>query len=287
MNLQGKDVVVTGASSGIGAAITREMAVRGARVTLVSRRREALETVASEIGPGARVEPCDLSRLEDVKAFAGRLLADGEPPDVLVNNAGAGRWLAVDETPPGEAAQMMAVPYLAAFELTRVLLPAMIERRSGRVVCMTSLAAWMHIPGAAGYSVARWAMRAFASQLREDAAWDRCRGHADRAVRGGVALLGAQPGCARTRPASLRPVRPRSRARGRGSRNSRRGGARSRPADRAAPGRSRHQANAQARARLAGPPHGLAACQVDVRRSSCSDAQRRTRRVIRLPPEWV
>ena len=168
MNLQGKDVVVTGASSGIGAAITREMAVRGARVTLVSRRREALETVASEIGPGARVEPCDLSRLEDVKAFAGRLLANGEPPDVLVNNAGAGRWLAVDETPPGEAAQMMAVPYLAAFELTRVLLPAMIERRSGRVVCMTSLAAWMHIPGAAGYSVARWAMRAFASQLRED-----------------------------------------------------------------------------------------------------------------------
>jgi uncharacterized protein len=146
MNLQGKDVVVTGASSGIGAAINREMAARGARVTLVSRRREALETVASEIGAGARVEPCDLSKLEDVEALAGRLLADGGSPYVLVNNAGAGRWLAVDETPRGEAAQMMAVPYLAAFELTRALLPAMIERGSGRVVCMTSIAAWTHIP---------------------------------------------------------------------------------------------------------------------------------------------
>jgi short-subunit dehydrogenase len=137
-------------------------------VTLVSRRREALQAVASEIDGGALVEPCDLSKLEDVEALAGRLLADGGPPDVLVNNAGAGRWLAVDETPRGEAAQMMALPYLAAFELTRALLPGMIERGSGRVVCMTSLAAWSHIPGAAGYSVARWAMRAFASQLRED-----------------------------------------------------------------------------------------------------------------------
>ena len=168
MHLQGTDVVITGASSGVGAAITREMAAWGARVTLVSRRREALQAVASEIDGGARVEPCDLSKLEDVEALAGRLLADGGPPDVLVNNAGAGRWLAVDETPRGEAAQMMALPYLAAFELTRALLPGMIERGSGRVVCMTSLAAWSHIPGAAGYSVARWAMRAFASQLRED-----------------------------------------------------------------------------------------------------------------------
>ena len=168
MRVQGTDVVVTGASSGIGAAIAREMAARGARVTLVARRRGALEEVAAEIGGEVRVESADLSKLGDVEALAGRVLADGGPPDVLVHNAGAGRWLAVDETPPGEAAQMMTLPYLAAFELTRALIPAMIERGSGRVVCMTSLAAWTHIRGAAGYSVARWAMRAFASQLRED-----------------------------------------------------------------------------------------------------------------------
>jgi short-subunit dehydrogenase len=171
MRLAGSRVLVSGASSGIGAAIAREMAARGASVILVARRREALEELKREIaaaGGQARVEPADLSAVEDVEALAARVLADGGPPDVLVNNAGAGRWLAVDETPAGEAAQMMALPYLAAFELTRTLAPAMIAAGRGRVVCMTSLAGWTHIPGATGYAVARWAMRAFAGQLRED-----------------------------------------------------------------------------------------------------------------------
>ena len=170
MRLAGSEVLVTGASSGIGAAIARELARRGARVTLVARRREQLEQLAGEIasaGGSAVAETADLSRVEDVEGLAARVLAGG-PPDVLVNNAGAGRWLAVDETPAGEAAQMMALPYLAAFELTRSLLPAMIRRGSGRIVNMTSLSGFTYIPGATGYAVARWAMRAFSDQLRVD-----------------------------------------------------------------------------------------------------------------------
>jgi short-subunit dehydrogenase len=170
MDLRGRTALVTGASSGIGAAIAREMAARGARVTLVARSRKPLEALAGQIrdaGGQAQVETADLSRVAEIEDLAARVLAEG-PPDVLVNNAGAGRWLAVDETPPGEAGQMIALPYLAAFELTRALLPAMIERRSGQVVCMTSVAAYIHVPGASGYGVARWAMRAFAGQLRAD-----------------------------------------------------------------------------------------------------------------------
>ncbi len=170
MQIGGRTALVTGASSGIGAAIARELAARGAQVTLVARSREPLERLAAEIrasGGRARVETADLSEVAQVEDLCGRVLADG-PPDILVNNAGAGRWLAVDETPPGEAARMMALPYLAAFELTRGLLPAMIERGSGQVVCMTSVAAYVHVPGASGYGVARWAMRAFAGQLRAD-----------------------------------------------------------------------------------------------------------------------
>jgi short-subunit dehydrogenase len=173
VQLAGKRTVVTGASSGIGAAIARELAARGAAVTLVARGREAMDALAGEIraaGGTAAVEPADLSRVDEVTSLAERLLAAGSAPDVLVNNAGAGRWLAVDETPPGEAAQMIALPYLAAFELTRAVLPAMISRGSGRIVCMTSLAGFTYIPGASGYGVARWAMRAFASQLRADLA---------------------------------------------------------------------------------------------------------------------
>lgn len=171
MQLRDREVLVTGASSGIGAAIARELALRGARVTLVARGRDALGRVAGEIeatGGVARAEPADLSSVEEVEALAGRVLEGAGPPDVLVNNAGAGRWRAIDETEPGEAERMIALPYLAAFELTRALAPAMIARGSGRVVCMTSLSGYTYIPGATGYAVARWAMRAFASQLRED-----------------------------------------------------------------------------------------------------------------------
>lgn len=167
----GGTALVTGASSGIGAALSRELAARGVAVTLVARGREALERLAEEIraaGGTARVETADLSDVAQVEDLAARVLADDGPPDMLVNNAGAGRWLAVDETPPGEAAEMMALPYLAAFELTRALVPAMIQRGSGRVVCMTSVAAYTHVPGANGYAVSRWAMRAFAGQLRAD-----------------------------------------------------------------------------------------------------------------------
>jgi short-subunit dehydrogenase len=171
VRLDRKEILVTGASSGIGAAIAREAARRGARVTLVARSRESLGRLAAEIersGGVARAEAADLSSVEEVEDLATRVLTRAGAPDVLVNNAGAGRWLAIDETDPGEAHKMMALPYLAAFELTRALVPAMISRRSGRVVCITSLSGYTYIPGATGYAVARWAMRAFASQLRED-----------------------------------------------------------------------------------------------------------------------
>jgi short-subunit dehydrogenase len=171
VELRGSQAVVTGASSGIGAAIARELAGRGATVTLVARGRDGLEAIAAEIsaaGGRAHVEAADLGDVDAVEAFAGRVMERSGPPDLLVNNAGAGRWLAIDETPAGGAEEMMRVPYLAAFETTRAFLPSMIERGSGRIACMTSLAAFTHIPGSTGYSVARWAMRAFADQLRCD-----------------------------------------------------------------------------------------------------------------------
>jgi short-subunit dehydrogenase len=169
--IEGKLALVTGASSGIGAEIARALAGRGGRLVLVARGREGLERTAAEIvraGGGARVMPADLADAAEVERLAAEVLAGTGPPDILVNNAGAGRWRAVDETGPGEARDAIALPYLAAYELTRALVPAMIARGSGHVLNMTSTAGYITIPGSTAYSVARWAMRAFSYQLEED-----------------------------------------------------------------------------------------------------------------------
>ena len=89
-------------------------------------------------------------------------------PDVLINNAGAGIWRTTWETDAGYGERAARLPYLAAYELTRLLLPAMIERRSGWILNMTSAAGYLTIPGATAYGVARWAMRAFSYQLEAE-----------------------------------------------------------------------------------------------------------------------
>jgi short-subunit dehydrogenase len=165
-------VVVTGASSGIGAAIARAAARRGARsVALLARSAGALDAVAAEVraaGAQALALPVDLADAEAAGEACRVVERELGSPDVLVNNAGAGRWLFVTETAADEAVQMMAAPYFAAFFTTRAFLPGMLARASGRIAFVTSPAAYAPWPGATGYAAARWAMRGFAEALRSD-----------------------------------------------------------------------------------------------------------------------
>ena len=173
MNLRGRLAVVTGASSGIGAATARLLAKEGARVVLVARSREALEAVAAEIRAGggeAHALPADLGVPGAVALLEREVLGVHGPPDLLVNNAGAGRWLFTDETPPEEAVTMMAAPYFAAFFATRAFLPKMLDRGSGLIVNVNSPACYLPWPGATGYAAARWALRGFTDALRQDLA---------------------------------------------------------------------------------------------------------------------
>ena len=143
MEIKGKTVLVTGASSGMGAAIAKEMALAGAgELLLLARNENELKKVAAEIaslGGKARIYPADLSNSDQVTAIAERIEGEVAVPDIIVNNAGSGQWKFLDETSPKEIQDMMAVPYFAAAWLTRAFLPAMRARNSGHIVNISSV----------------------------------------------------------------------------------------------------------------------------------------------------
>lgn len=171
--ISGSLAVVTGASQGIGAAVARLLAAEGARVVLLARNETLLKKQVDEIrmaGGLARAYSVDLSDPTAVQKTAQRLLRENGVPMIVVHNAGAGRWLAVDETSAEEMRQMMAVPYMAAFDLTRELLPAMLAHGRGHFVIVNSPVAYFAWPGATGYAAARWALRGFVQGLRGDVA---------------------------------------------------------------------------------------------------------------------
>ena len=178
MKVKGSLVLITGASSGIGAATAKAMARIGGRVVLLARTQAALEKVAADIsasGGQARAYQIDLTDAEAVATVAKNITAQIGTPDILINNAGAGRWLFVEETSPAEAVEMMAAPYFAAFYLTRAFLPDMLRRGSGHIVNITSPASRIVWPGATAYTAARWAMRGFTEALRSDLRGSRLR----------------------------------------------------------------------------------------------------------------
>jgi short-subunit dehydrogenase len=171
MKINGKTVLVTGASSGMGAAIGKAMAKAGGRVLLLARREDELRRVADEIkqaGGEARIYPVDLADSSSVMEVAQRIKAEVGTPDIIVNNAGSGKWRFIEETSPEEAVQMMAVPYFAAFFVTRAFMPEMLKRNSGHIVNISSVGSRFVWPGATAYLAARWAVRGFTEALRAD-----------------------------------------------------------------------------------------------------------------------
>jgi short-subunit dehydrogenase len=171
MELAGKTVLITGASQGLGAAVAREMTGRGARLILLARTEAKLQAVAADVeakGGSAAVYPVDLSDLEAVERVTGAIKADGVVPDVIVNNAGVGRWLFIEETPLAEMAAYTAVPYFAAFAVTKGFIAEMAARGSGNVCNINGPGAWFPWPGSIAYSSARWALRGFSTALRVD-----------------------------------------------------------------------------------------------------------------------
>lgn len=169
-----KVAVVTGASSGIGAATAKQFAAEGFRVVLGARREDKLEAVAEEIraaGGEATVYKVDVTSDDDVVA-----LAKAEPRvDVLVNNAG-GAWgmESVEGAVEEKWRWMYDVNVLGTLRVTRALLPAL-KTTSGIVLTVGSIAGRQVYTGGAGYNAAKHAERALVEVLRQEVAVDGVR----------------------------------------------------------------------------------------------------------------
>lgn len=178
--IRDKVILVTGASAGFGEACARACAERGARLVLWARRRERLEGLAREIesqhGVAVRVDAVDVRDRDLVARTVDGLAADGLVPDVLVNNAGLAAGLAtVHEGDPDDWDRMIDTNVKGLLNVSRRVIPLMVERNSGHVVNIGSIAGHMVYPKGNVYNATKFAVRALGEAMNVDLAGTRVR----------------------------------------------------------------------------------------------------------------
>jgi NAD(P)-dependent dehydrogenase (short-subunit alcohol dehydrogenase family) len=178
MSLQGKVVVITGASAGIGRATAREMARRGAHVGLIARGAERLEAARREVeehGVRACVAPADVADPEQVERAAAQIEAELGPIDVWVNNAMAAKLAPVVDTRPEEFRRVTEVTYLGSVYGTQAALRRMRSRNRGVIVQVGSALSRRGIPLQATYCGAKHALKGFLDSLRVELLHDKSK----------------------------------------------------------------------------------------------------------------
>jgi short-subunit dehydrogenase len=159
--------LITGASSGIGAAFARLLAERGHDLVVVARRTDRLEQLAKELDVAYRtpveVLPADLSTADGVAVVEKRLTDDARPIDVLINNAGFGTAGAFAELDVDREDEMLRLNVVALVRLTHAALGGMLARGRGGIINVASTAGFQPIPGWASYS----ASKAFVARFSE------------------------------------------------------------------------------------------------------------------------
>lgn len=163
--LQGRTVLVTGASRGIGAEIARQAAARGSRVGLLARTAADLDRLRGELGERCAVACADVLDREQVAA-AVALLGDAlGPVDVLVANAGIGLYGTFLEADVDDLERVMRTNYLGTVHVLKAVLPAMAHRRAGHVVAIGSISGRIGSPFEAGYAASKFAVAGLAESL--------------------------------------------------------------------------------------------------------------------------
>jgi short-subunit dehydrogenase len=170
----GKRVLITGGSSGIGAGLAERLASEGAIVGIAARRQDRLDEVLDRCrahSPSSRSWAVDLAQPDAVDQLAVRAVDELGGVDMLVNNAGIPKRRHVSRLDPDTVASVMAINYLSPVRLTLALLAPMVERGSGRIVSIASVAATLSPPGESAYSASKAALAVFSESMAVDL-WD-------------------------------------------------------------------------------------------------------------------
>jgi len=167
VRLDGSLVLITGASTGIGAAAAREFIRAGSRVVGVARARDKLEALSRELGGPERFVPlaADVTDPASMDAMAGEVLGRIGVPDVVVANAGVGLDALFVETTDEAMQAVLDVNVFGLLRTVRPFLPRMIERGSGRVLFISSVVGKRGIPHYSAYAASKWALHGMADAL--------------------------------------------------------------------------------------------------------------------------
>ncbi len=164
-----KNAILTGASSGIGAELSKELVQRGYRLGLVSRREDVLEERVRElerIGGTALPLPADVTDADAMTAAVRRLVNEWGPLDLAIANAGIGIPTPAKRFDTSDAISIMRTNVEGTFTLFGATIPQMVERGEGHFVGIASISSFRGIPGGSVYSASKAAMRAFLEASR-------------------------------------------------------------------------------------------------------------------------
>ncbi|HEX5369159.1 MAG TPA: SDR family NAD(P)-dependent oxidoreductase [Dehalococcoidia bacterium] len=178
MNPLGRTAIVTGASSGIGAATAVEIGRKGANVALFARREDRLHDVATRVeiaGGRALFVPGDVSCGQDIDALVAATLERFGTIDVLINNAGYGLSLTVEETSAEALRDIFAVNYFGAFDATRAVLPHMRAAGAGHIAFVSSVVGKLAFPYHGAYASTKAALISLAQALHDEVASENIR----------------------------------------------------------------------------------------------------------------
>lgn len=170
MSLQGKIVLITGSSSGIGKEAALRFAAAGAVPVLCARSVDKLQVVSAEIRARFHIEApvfaLDVQRDDDVQQVVQAVVEQYGQIDILVNNAGFGVFADTIDIELSDVVEMMDVNYFGLVRMTKAVLPSMLARRSGQIINIASLAGFFVTPTHGAYAATKFAVMGFSEGLR-------------------------------------------------------------------------------------------------------------------------